>query len=62
MFMTEEKLSVQVTEVNGIEVNDVYLAEPGQQEVFQQLASDAAGADEKNTGLESVRQPRLSAH
>ena len=44
VFVSEEKLSIQVTQVNGIKINNVDLAEPGHNEVFEELASDAAGA------------------
>lgn len=39
-------MSVEVTEVNGIEVDDVNLPETGEDEVLEKFAADAAGADE----------------
>lgn len=51
MFVTEEELAVQVTEVDCIEIDDVNLSEAGEDEVFKQFASDAASSNEKDARL-----------
>lgn len=35
VLMSEEKLSIQVTEVNSVQIDDVDFAEAGKDEVFQ---------------------------
>jgi len=52
MFMAKEELPVQITEIDGIEIDDVYFAEACKDEILQQLAADAACADEKNPRLQ----------
>jgi hypothetical protein len=47
--MAEKKLTVQVAQVNGVEVNDVYFTKPSKQEVFEELAADSSSADEKDS-------------
>jgi hypothetical protein len=42
MLSAEEKLAVEIAEVDRIEVNDVNLAEAGKHEILEQLAADAA--------------------
>ena len=56
MFMTEEELSVQVAQIDCIQVDDVDLAKPGQDEVFQQLTADPTSADEQDTRLVGRRK------
>lgn len=46
MLMAEEKLSIEVAKVNSVEIDDVNFAKAGQNEVLEQFAADAAGADE----------------
>lgn len=46
MLMSEEKLSIKVTEIDCVKIDDVNFAEAGQDEVFEQFAADATGADE----------------
>lgn len=52
VLVAEEELSVEVGEVDGVEVDDVYFAEAALDESLEQFAADAAGADEENAGLE----------
>lgn len=52
VFMAEEKLSIEIAEVNGVEIDDVNLAKAGQNQVLEQFAADATGADEKDARLE----------
>lgn len=51
VFLSEEKLTVEIGEINCIEVNDVNLTEPSEDEVFEELAANAAGADKEDFGL-----------
>ena len=51
MFVSEEELAIEVAEVDGVEIDDVDLAEAGQGEVLEEFAADAACADEQDAGL-----------
>lgn len=51
MLMSEEELSVEVGQVNRVEVNDVNLAEAVKDQVFQQLASDTSSAHHEDSRL-----------
>lgn len=62
MFVAEEKLTIQIAQIDGIKVNDVNFSKAGQQKVFQQLAADTAGTHKKHTRLswkEAGRQRKL---
>lgn len=58
MFVAEEKLTVQIAQIDGIEVNDMYFSKAGQQKVFEQLAADTAGTNKKHTRLSWKRGRR----
>lgn len=49
VFVAEQKLSVQVAEVDSIEVDEVYLAKTGLDQVLEQLTADTAGADQEDS-------------
>jgi hypothetical protein len=51
MLVSEEELSVQVTEIDGIEVHDVDFAKASKHEVFQQFASNSSCANHQNSCL-----------
>lgn len=51
VFVTEKELSVQVAQVNGVEVDDVNFAESKENEVLEELAADAAGAHHQYSRL-----------
>lgn len=51
VFMSEEELSVEIAEVDCVEINDVNLPEPSEDKVFEKLAADAAGAYEEDARL-----------
>jgi hypothetical protein len=51
VLVAEEKLAVEVAEVDGVEVDDVDLAEAGEDEVLEQLASDSSGAYHQDARL-----------
>jgi len=44
----EQKLSVQVTDVDGIHVDDVNVGKPQQSQILQNFATQPAGSDHKN--------------
>ena len=50
--MAEKKLSIQIAEINRIEVDDVNLTEAGEDEVFQKLTSNSTSANQKYSGLQ----------
>ena len=51
MLVTEEKLSIQITKVDGIQIDNVDLAEAGEDKVLQKFTTDSSGADHQHTGL-----------
>ena len=53
MFVTEKKLSIEVAEVDGVQINDVDLAEAGENKVLQELATNSSGTDHQNAGLDN---------
>ena len=56
MLMSKQELTIEIAQINSIEVDDVNFAEAGEDEVFQQLATDAACADKKNARLCVMRE------
>ena len=51
MFLAEKKLAIQVAQVDSIEINDVDFGKSSEDEILQQLATDAAGTDHKHSSL-----------
>ena len=51
MFLSKEELTIEVAQIDGIEVNDMYFAKAGQDEVLEELTADSACADEENARL-----------
>mgnify|MGYP007054560320 FL=1 len=51
MLVSEEELTVQIAQIDRVQVDDVDFAESGEKEVLQQLAADSAGAYEQHTRL-----------
>jgi hypothetical protein len=51
VLLAEEELPVEIAEVNGIEVDNMNFSEAGKDEVLEQFASDAAGADHQHARL-----------
>ena len=51
MFMSEEKLAVEVAEVDCVKIDNVDFAEAGQGKVLEEFAADAACADKQDAGL-----------
>ena len=51
MLLTKEKLTVEVAEVDSVQINDVNFAEAGKDEILQELTANSASADHQNTRL-----------
>lgn len=51
--MTEEELSVEVAQIDGIEVDNVDLAEAEEDDVLEEFAAYATGADQQDSGLQT---------
>lgn len=51
MFLSKEELTIQVAQIDRVQVDDVDFAEAGQDEVLEELTADSACADEKNARL-----------
>lgn len=51
MFLSKEKLPVEVAEVYGVEIYNVDFAEAGEDEVLEQFTADAAGAYHEDASL-----------
>jgi hypothetical protein len=52
MLVSEQKLSVEIREINSVQINYMNLSEAAEHQILQQFASDAAGANHQ--------QPRLN--
>ena len=59
MFMSEEELAIEVAQVDCIQVDNVDFAEPGQDEVFEEFAADAACANKEDARLKIMRDVRM---
>lgn len=51
MLLTKEKLTVEVAEVDSVQINDVNFAEAGKDKILQKLTANTASADHQNTRL-----------
>lgn len=51
MFLPEEKLSVEITQIDCIEVDDVDLAEASEDKVLQQFTANASSTNHQDSGL-----------
>lgn len=51
MFVSEEKLPIEVAKIDCIEVNDMDLAETCEHEVLEQFASNPPGANHQDSSL-----------
>lgn len=54
--MSEEKLAIEVAQIDGIEIDDMDVTEPCEDEVFEKLASDSTSTNHQYAGLERRRQ------
>ena len=48
VLLTEQKLSVEVGEINGVHVNNGDVSESHQSQIFQELAAKTSGTDDQN--------------
>mmetsp|Transcript_8793 Transcript_8793/g.18943 ORF Transcript_8793/g.18943 Transcript_8793/m.18943 type:complete len:226 (-) Transcript_8793:63-740(-) len=48
----KQELSIQIAHIDGIQIDDFDVAKAAQGEVFEELASDAAGSDEEDATIE----------
>jgi hypothetical protein len=53
VLVAKQELPVEVAEVDRVQVDNVNLAEPGEDEVLEELAADAASADHEHPRLPS---------
>lgn len=53
VLIAEEKLAVEVAQVDGVEVNNVYLAESCEHQILEQLASDTSSSYHEHARLSS---------
>lgn len=60
MFISEEKLPVQIAKVDCVKVNDVNLLEARKEEVLQKFATDAASAHKQHARLEDKHISSIS--
>ncbi len=51
MLSSKEELPVEIAQINGIKVDNVYLAKAGEHQILQQLAAYAASPDQQHPGL-----------
>lgn len=51
MLVSKEELSIEIAEINRIEVNNVDLPKAGEDEVLEQLASNASSANHQYASL-----------
>ena len=54
VLISEQKLAVEVAEVDGVQVYDVYLAKAGEDEVLEEFTSDSASSDHQNACLNLI--------
>jgi hypothetical protein len=54
VLVAEQKLPIEVAQVDGVEVDDVYLAEAGEDEVLEQLAANATGSYHQYARLPNI--------
>ena len=51
VLLTKEELTVEVAEVDSVQINDVDFTEAGKDEILQKLTANSASADHQNTRL-----------
>jgi len=47
-------LTIQITDINCVKVDDVDVAKTTEGEIFEELTANTAGADEEDFGLEDL--------
>jgi len=53
VLIAEQELPIEVAQVDGVEVYDVDFAEAGENEVFEELAANAASPNHQYARLQS---------
>lgn len=51
MLLTKEELTVEVAEVDCVQINDVDLAEAGEDKILQKLAANSSSTDHQSARL-----------
>lgn len=51
MLVTKEELTIEVTEVDGVQIDDVDLAEAGEDKILQKFAANSSSANHQNARL-----------
>jgi hypothetical protein len=51
VMCAEEELSVEVGDIDGVHINDVYVTKAAEGEVFEKLAAETAGADDEDAAV-----------
>ena len=51
MLMAKKKLSIEIAEIDCIEIDDVNLTEAGEDEILQKLTSDSTSANQEDSRL-----------
>ena len=51
MLLPEEKLPIEVAEVDGVQINDVDFAEAGEDKILQKLTANPSSANHQNARL-----------
>lgn len=51
MFLTKKELTIEVADVDGVQINDVDLAEAGEDKILQKLAANSSSADHQDARL-----------
>jgi len=48
MFMTEEELTIEIAEIDGVQIDDMDLAEASKDEVLEELTPNPSCADHQD--------------
>jgi hypothetical protein len=51
VLSSKEELPVEIAQINGVKVDNVYLAKAGEHQILQQLAAYAASPDQQHPRL-----------
>lgn len=51
VLLVKEELTIQVAQVDCVQVDNVDFAEAGEEEVLEELAADASGTHQQDAGL-----------
>jgi hypothetical protein len=61
VLIAEQKLPIEIAQVDRVEVNDMDLAEACEDEVLEKLTADAASSDHENARLKNVQRKERMA-